>query len=87
MGLARNGALPAFRCPVPYPCGSARQQTYKAKKTMNTKKIVCGTQRALDKEVEAHKAKGWELTTIVLHPRPKNKFIYIANLKKTVTTC
>lgn len=26
-----------------------------------TKKLVCGTQRALDREIEAHKLKGWEV--------------------------
>ena len=49
-----------------------------------TKKLVCGTQRALDKEIEAHKAKGWTVERTEKVPRglKSNKFTYLTYLKR-----
>ncbi len=38
---------------------------------IQTKKLVCGTRRALDKEIEAHKSKGWTVERIEAPPRGK----------------
>lgn len=49
-----------------------------------TKKLVCGTQCALDKGIEAHKAKGWTVERTDKVPRglKSSKFTYIAYLKR-----
>lgn len=49
-----------------------------------TKKLVCGTQRALDKEIEAQKTKGWTVERTDKVPRGKaTKLItYLAYLKR-----
>ncbi len=48
------------------------------------KKLVYGTQRALDKEIEAYKAKGWtvERTEKVPRGRLSKLFTYLAYLKR-----
>lgn len=49
-----------------------------------TKKLVCGTQKALDKEIEAHKAKGWTLERTRTIPRglKSDKLTYLAYLQR-----
>ena len=51
---------------------------------IQTKKLVCGTRRALDKEIEAHKAKGWTVERTDKVPRGKatKLFTYLAYLKR-----
>lgn len=51
---------------------------------IQTKKLVCGTQRALDKEIESHKAKGWavERTNTVPRGTSSRLFTYLAYLKR-----
>lgn len=48
------------------------------------KKLVCGTQRALDKEIEVHKTKGWtmEKTENVRRGKATKLFTYISYLKR-----
>lgn len=49
-----------------------------------TKKLVCGTQRALDKEIETHKVRGWTVERMATIQRGKatKLFTYIAYLKR-----
>lgn len=49
-----------------------------------TKKLVCGTRRALDKEIEAHKAKDWTVvrTDKVSRGKATRLFSYLAYLKR-----
>ncbi len=49
-----------------------------------TKKLVCGTRRALDKGIEAHRAKGWtvERTDKVSRGKATKLFSYLAYLKR-----
>ena len=48
-----------------------------------TKKLVYGGKRGLDKAVENHKAKGWEVDRTNTIPRGNTgKMIYIAELKR-----
>lgn len=48
-----------------------------------TKKLVFGTQRGLDKAVELHKAKGWVIVGTETIPRGSTgRNIYIAHLNR-----
>ena len=53
-------------------------------KMTQTKKLVCGTQKALDKEIHAHNTKGWtvERTDTVPRGRLSKLFTYLAYLKR-----
>ena len=47
-----------------------------------TTKIVCGTQRAYDKEIEKRKAAGWRIVSEEVKPRgmASRLMVYTANL-------
>ena len=47
-----------------------------------TVKIVCGTQRAYDKEIEHRKARGWQIVSSEVKPRgmATKLMVYTANL-------
>lgn len=48
-----------------------------------TKKLVHGTQRGLDKQIELHNAKGWVLQSTETVPRGNTgRLTYIAYLKR-----
>ncbi len=48
------------------------------------KKIVCGTQRALDLDIVSHRTRGWEVEREEKVPRgtASKKFTYIAYLRR-----
>lgn len=49
---------------------------------IETTKIVRGTQRGYDKEIENRKSKGWTVEREVVNPRSVSRNVYIAYLKR-----